>query len=673
MKILIVDDNSDARKLLRYNLERRNCAVIEARDGVEGLELTAVHKPDLIISDALMPGMDGFQFLRAVKTDKVLRSVPFIFYSATYVGNREAELAMSLGAEAFIAKPKEPDEFWKEVSGIIEGYRLKADTNAAEELLEDDLEYLKKYSNIVATKLEGKILELQEANARIEQSEAFIRNILESVDEGFIVVDPEYRVVSANRAYLGMVDLPIEKVTGRHCYELAHYMDSPCYKAGVDCVVKHTFETGEPHTALHVHKKGGNPFNVETKSFPMKNAAGEIVSVIEIINDITEKCKLEDQLRQAQKMEAIGQIAAGISHDFNNILTAIIGYASILQMKMRPDDPLIIHLDQILSSADRAASLTQSLLAFSRKQVSNPAKVNLNSVVKRVEKFLVRVIGEDIELKTTLPNEDLTVMADTSQMEQVFMNLATNARDAMPNGGTISISTGTVHLDRGFIKMHGYGEPGAYVLIAFTDIGTGMDKRTIDRIFDPFFTTKEIGKGTGLGLSIVYGIVKQHGGYINCYSELGKGTTFRIYLPMTKAEGPQKTKTPERVAPAGGTETILVAEDDDAVRKLSIHLLEESGYKVIEAVNGEDAVEIFMTHRDEIQLLFFDLIMPKINGREAYEKIKHVRQDVKALFTSGYPEEHIYKQDIIAQGLDFIAKPAPPAVLLSKIREVLDK
>ncbi|MBI5056538.1 MAG: response regulator [Nitrospirae bacterium] len=672
MKILIVDDNNDDRRLLKYNLERRNCAVIEASDGVEGLELAVVHKPDLIIADALMPRMDGFQFLRAVKTDEALKSIPFIFYSATYVGNKEAELAMSLGAEAFIAKPKEPDEFWSEVKDIIEGCSLKEGPSVSEELLKDDIEYLKKYSNIVATKLEKKIQELQDANALIEESEAFIRSILESVDEGFIVVDREYRIISANRAYLEMTGLPSEKVTGRHCYEVSHYLESPCYESGVDCVVKQTFDTGEPHTALHVHKKGGNPFYVETKSFPMKNAAGEIVSVIEIINDITEKCKLEDQLRQAQKMEAIGQIAAGISHDFNNILTAIIGYASILQIKMRPDDPLKIHLDQILASADRAASLTQSLLAFSRKQISNPSRVNLNSVIGRVEKFLVRVIGEDIELTTTLIGGDLTVLADTSQLEQVFMNLATNARDAMPNGGTLSISTEIVHLDRGFIRMHGYGEPGAYVLIAFTDTGTGMDKKTMDRIFDPFFTTKEVGKGTGLGLSIVYGIVKQHSGYINCYSEPGKGTTFRIYLPIIKAEDVKEAIIAEPAAPAGGTETILVAEDDDAVRKLTTHLLEESGYKVIEAVNGEDAVERFMTYRDKIHLLLFDLIMPRINGREAYEKIRNIRL-VKVLFTSGYPEEHIYKQDILAEGLDFIAKPAPPAALLRKLREVLDK
>lgn len=506
-----------------------------------------------------------------------------------------------------------------------------------------------------------------------KQTGELIKHVLESIDEGLFVIDTEYRIITANRAYLDMVGLPAERVIGIPCYEISGLGGRPCYELGVDCAVKHTFETGEPYAALHVLKKGGVPLNMETKSYPMRNAEGNVVSAIEIINNVTERCKLEEQLRQAQKMEAIGRLAAGISHDFNNILTAIIGYASITQKKMRHDDPLKINLDQILASADRASYLTQSLLAFSRKQINNPVIVDLNWIIGKVEKFLVRIIGEDIEFRTRLTDRALPVMADTSQIENVLMNLATNARDAMPGGGVFSISTDLVMLDRGFVRTHGYGEEGHYALMTVTDTGTGIDKKIVDRIFEPFFTTKEVGKGTGLGLSIIYGIIKQHKGYISCYSEPGKGTTFKVYLPAIKTDNVAETDTEETRTIRGGTETVLVAEDEEIVRTLVRHVLEEMGYRVIEAAGGEEALEKFMMNRDEVGLLLFDFIMPGMNGLEAYEKIKQTRPDIKVLFTSGYPEEYIYKRKILSQGLEFISKPASPAELLRKVREILDK
>jgi PAS domain S-box-containing protein len=672
MKILIVDDNSDDRKLLKYNLERHNCAVFDARDGVEGLKLAVAHKPSLIITDALMPRMDGFQLLRAVKSDETLRSVPFVFYSATYVGEKDIQFALSLGAAAYIVKPKEPEEFWNELSNIVEGCKLNIETPGTAITI-GDTEFIQKHSEIIGDKLVKKILELQDANAKIEQSEAFIRNILESVDVSIIVIDPAYRIVSANRAYLDMVGLPIEKVTGRRCNEISHHMDDPCFESGVDCVVKNTFETGKPHTAMHMHKKGDKPFYVETKSFPMKNAAGEIISVIELINDITEKCKLEDQLRQSQKMEAIGQLAAGISHDFNNILTAIIGYAYIVQSKMDPEDPLKNDLGQILVSAERAANLTRSLLTFSRRQTGKPSPVNLNDIIRKIEKLLMRIIGEDLELRTMLTDKDVTLMADAGQMEQVLMNLATNGRDAMPGGGTLSISTDIFDLDDGFVKAHGYGTPGKYVLMTVSDTGQGIDRRTLEHIFEPFFTTKEVGKGTGLGLSIVYGIVKQHNGYINCYSEEGKGSSFKIYLPLIGPEIAKTVRTVSEAAPAGGTETILLGEDDESVRKLMRELLEDMGYTVIVAENGEEAVEKFDLYKDKISLLVLDMIMPKKSGKEAYEEVKKIRTDIKVIFTSGYPGDFIYKSGMIEKEMGFMLKPVSPVLFLKKVREALDK
>ena len=386
-----------------------------------------------------------------------------------------------------------------------------------------------------------------------------------------------------------------------------------------------------------------------------------------------EREKLQSQLLQSQKMESIGQLAGGIAHDFNNILAAIVGYGHLVQMRMRDGDPTRVYLDQILASAERAAGLTQSLLAFSRKQVINPQNIDINDVIHKVEKFLSRVIGEDIMLTTVLSAEVLIIYADVTQIEQVLMNLATNARDAMPKGGRLMIETGRVMLDDEYVRTHGFGLPGHYAVLTVSDTGEGMDDQTQKKIFEPFFTTKELGRGTGLGLAIIYGIVKQNNGYINVYSEVGKGTTFKIYFPFIKtgAEDVRNTEVPVPVR--GGTETILLAEDNDAVRTLTQIVLSEFGYRVIEAVDGEEALKKFLDNQDTISLLIVDVIMPRKNGRAVYEEVKRIRPDVKVLFTSGYPADLIQKEGVLEKGLNFLSKPASPQALLRMVREVLDQ
>jgi two-component system cell cycle sensor histidine kinase/response regulator CckA len=352
-----------------------------------------------------------------------------------------------------------------------------------------------------------------------------------------------------------------------------------------------TFETGEPHTSLHTHfDKEGNPIYAEVRSFPLKDSQGKIISVIEIHNDITEKKKLEDQLRHAQKMEAVGTLARGVAHDFNNILTAIIGYSSLMQMKMDENDPLRPSVDSILASTERAANLTQSLLAFSKKQLIAPKHVDMNTIVRRVEKLIERLIGEDIEITQVLRGEPLPIKADAGQIEQILINLATNARDAMPQGGKLTMGTGVVELGNEYVKEHGYGKPGKYAYLTVTDTGTGMDMKTAERIFEPFFTTKSTGKGTGLGLAIVYGIVKQHNGYINVYSKPGMGATFDIYLPLSRVTVEQATPF-KAFVPKGSAETLLIAGDDIAVRNLMKSVLQGFGYNVIEASDGEEAIQ----------------------------------------------------------------------------------
>jgi PAS domain S-box-containing protein len=387
-----------------------------------------------------------------------------------------------------------------------------------------------------------------------------------------------------------------------------------------------------------------------------------------------EKENLYAQLVQAQKMEAVGQLAGGIAHDFNNILTAMIGYGHMLKINLKENDTLSTYADYILTLSDKAAYLTQSLLTFSRKHTMNPKATDLNEIIRNVAKLLFRVIGENIQLRTVLSEGDLIIKADHVQIEQVLMNLATNAKDAMPGGGFLTIETETIYIDHEFIREHGYGKEATYALMSVADTGMGMDKTTRAKIFEPFFTTKEVGKGTGLGLAMVYGIIKQHDGYINVYSEPGKGTTFRIYLPLIEATADAGKETPVVIQTLEtGTETILLAEDETEVRIFNKQLLSEYGYNVIDAVDGQEAIDKFYINKDEIQLVILDVIMPKKSGREAYEEIKKVTPDVNVLFTSGYTADIIHKHGIIEDGLAYIDKPASPTKFLRIIREVLDK
>jgi two-component system NtrC family sensor kinase len=399
---------------------------------------------------------------------------------------------------------------------------------------------------------------------------------------------------------------------------------------------------------------------------------------IGIIRDISERKRLEEergiieeQLRQAQKMEAIGQLAGGVAHDFNNILTAIICFSNIVKMKLADDDPLHMEIDHILASSDRAANLTRSMLAFCRKQIMKPSPTELNGIIREGNAFLQRVIGEDVELRTVLAEKPLIIFADNAQMGQVLMNLATNARDAMPGGGTMVMETALATIDDHFIRAHGFGKQGAYATITVTDTGAGMDKETSKRVFEPFFTTKEVGKGTGLGLSVAYGIVKQHEGYIICDSEPGKGTTFRIYLPIHGAALDNGMTAPE-VSLQGGSETILLAEDDAQARRPSRMILERYGYHVIEAANGEEAVAQFEAHKDEISLALLDVIMPRLNGREAYMRIKQMKPGIKVIFLSGYTADIFRKEKIIGEGIKVLLKPALLKELLPSIRNALD-
>ena len=426
-----------------------------------------------------------------------------------------------------------------------------------------------------------------------------------------------------------------------------------------------------PYGVLGAHTTRKRIFSKEDIHF-LQSIANILAMVIERTQGEEEKEKPREQLYHTQKLDSVGRVAGGIAHDFNNILTAIIGYANLLQMQLKEDDVSMDFIKKILISGERAANLARGLLVFSRKQPGNPEPVNLNEIIHVSEDILKRLIPENIMLKTILTDKDCIIKADRGQIEQVLMNFATNARDAMPNGGFLGIRADIVEIDDAFIKKHGFGKAGMYALVSVSDTGMGMDEKTRARIFEPFFTTKEEGKGTGLGLAIVYGIITQHNGYIDAESEPGKGTIFRIYLPTIQQET-RKGKTETFVVSTGGTETILVAEDEELVRMVIKITLEKHGYRVIEAVDGENAIIKFIENKDKIQLLLFDVLMPYMNGKEAYDEIKKSKPDIKVLFKSGYSAEIIQNQDIIEKGIKLIPKPILPTVLLRGVRETLDK
>ncbi|MCE5195000.1 MAG: response regulator [Nitrospiraceae bacterium] len=389
--------------------------------------------------------------------------------------------------------------------------------------------------------------------------------------------------------------------------------------------------------------------------------------------DITEKRRLEETIVQAQKMESLGLFAGGVAHDFNNILTAIVGYGNLLLAKLNPaDQQLHTYVSRILTSSERAANLTKNLLAFSRKQVMQTKPLDLNDSIKNVLRLIERIIGEDVEINIKLTDQAFTIMFDPTQLEQIIMNLSTNARDALPKGGLLSISTSATTIGADFILAHGYGVPGEYALLTISDNGSGMDKTTRDRIFEPFFTTKQLGKGTGLGLSIVYGIIKQNKSFINVYSEIGIGTTFRIYIPLI--ESAFDTKSPAAIdTPKGGNETILLAEDEETLRTIFKDILEKSGYTVISAKDGEDAIHKFQKHKENIKLLILDVLMPKLNGKEVHDKARELKPDIEALFISGYPMDVLERAGFSEKDFSYISKPFSPNVLLMKVRDILDK
>ena len=506
----------------------------------------------------------------------------------------------------------------------------------------------------------------KQAEEDLRESLLFKQQILNCAQEGIIVYDRDLRYLVWNPFMERLSGLKADDVLGKTPLEVFPFLEDTGVLERLGRIL-----AGEAVDAVefpfHVPDTGKTGWTSDC-SAPLVNAEGEVVGVIGTVRDTTESRKTEEQLRQSQKMEALGQLAGGVAHDFNNMLQVIIGYASLL--KMDASGTQEGYITEILSSSERAAELTSGLLSYSRKQVFKLESTNLGKLVGGVEKFLHRILGEDIALVLAQPAEPLQAAIDRAHIQQVFINLATNARDAMPAGGTLSIHMEEVKIDEEFVHAHAFGSAGPYALITVTDTGSGIPKEALQKIFEPFFTTKGVGKGTGLGLSIVYGIITQHNGFINCYSEEGSGTTFRLYLPLsTEAVQSHEVVSPITTGEDSG-KTILVVEDDPAVLKITRCILELHGYIVLDASSGRGALDLFREHREQIAVVLLDAVMPDMNGAETLAAIRELKPGTKALFMSGYAREIISGKMLMPDDAEFINKPVLPARLIEAIRNI---
>jgi len=508
------------------------------------------------------------------------------------------------------------------------------------------------------------ITERRQLEDLLEESEFRYRRLFETASDGIVLLEKkEGHVAHANPA--------IEKMLG---YSQADCLEKKLSDIGVSIDTRDFSET-----MRDLDREG----ILNYEDVPLKTKTGEVIyaDIYMVdraqlaqcnIRDVSERKNLQNKLLHAQKMEAIGTLTGGIAHDFNNTLNVIMGYGAMVMDSLAADSPARENMSEVLVAANRAADLTRRLLVFSRKEVVDVMTVNINALIQNLQKMLTRIIRENIEFHLELTDTLLIVSADVGQIEQVLINLASNAKDAMPEGGRLIITTGFEELDEAFVAAYGYGRPGRYALITVADTGQGMDAETQQKIFEPFFTTKELGEGTGLGLAISFGIIKQHNGYIKVYSEPGEGTVFKIYLPL--CDDAVLERTPEDIAAVkGGHETILVAEDNAALRDLSRFVLESFGYTVITAEDGEDTIAKFLENRERINLVLLDVIMPKKSGKEICAAIRKISPKMKILFVSGYTMEIIGNKGWEEGDVDFIQKPFPAKSLLSKVREVLDK
>lgn len=633
-QVLHLEDNLNDAELLHATLEAAGLPCQIVRVETEDAFRKALEENsnfDLIISDLTLPSFDGKRALAIAKQRRP--DVPFIFVSGT-IGEEAAIESLLGGATDYVLKHK----FARLVPAVQRALHEAGERKAR-----------------------------REAEQALSASEASYRLLFDNNPRPMWVYD------TTTLSFLAVNDAAIEK----YGYSREEFFrmtikdirppeDVEALMDNLANVLKMLENSGN----VRHRQKDGSVIEVEIASHELSFEGKQARLVM--ANDVTEKKELESQLRQSQKLEGVGQLAGGIAHDFNNLLTVILGRSQMLQKKLERASPLQRDVDLIHKTAERAASLTRQLLAFSRKQLLQPKVLDLNTVVADMDKMLQRVIGEHIELATVLHPGLGRIKVDPGQMEQVIMNLAVNARDAMPQGGKLMIETANVVLDQNYTRQHMSVQPGRYVMLAVTDAGCGMDSQTQARIFEPFFTTKEPGKGTGLGLFTVYGIVKQSGGNVWVYSEAGRGSTFKIYLPHVDDAADELSAIQESDREVKGSETILLVEDEETVRELSQEILQEEGYQVLVASNGKEAIQLCQDYNGSIDLVVTDVVMPKMSGPELVRQLSSLRPAAKTLFLSGYTNASITHNEVLSPEVEFLQKPFSAEAFARKVRQILD-
>ena len=624
--ILVLDDDRGICETIGDVLEQRGYVVQIATEARAGLEIAATSPIEAAIVDITLPDMSGFDVLHGIR--KLLPTTEVIFITG-HASLTTAIQAINGLAFAYIVKPFEMSHLLMTVEQAVRKQRL------AQALLDSEERY---------------------------------RFVTENIADAVFLLELDGRIALGNRRAETITGYPQAELVGRSLFSLlpeagardaqARLSDA---RAGADV---------SPFFEAELVRKDGTRVLLEVHVTSVLKG-GYPVASLGVARDITERRNLEDQLRQAQKMEGIGRLAAGVAHDFNNLLTAIGGRCYLVLNRLTSENPIRREIEIIQGAAERAAKLTHQLLAFSRKQVLEPRVLDLNVTVTGIESLLRRMIREDIEIATALDPAAGRVKADAGQIEQVLLNLGVNAGDAMPQGGRLTLATGNVTLDAAYARTHAEVEPGPYVMLSVSDTGHGMTVEVQAHIFEPFFTTKEVGKGTGLGLATVYGIAKQSGGHITVYSEPGHGTVFKLYLPrVEEAPGTAEPEGPVEIT-RRGSETVLLVEDDEPLRTLAREILSIQGYTVLDATSPSEALRLADVHPGPIHLLLTDVVMPQMNGRQVADHLLAARPALKVLFMSGYTDAAIVQHGVLETGTHFLQKPFTPDGLSRKVREVL--
>ena len=680
MKFLIVDDNEANLYLLETILKGNKYDVESANNGAEALEKLCADGFDMIISDILMPVMDGFQLCLEVRKDKALKNIPFIFYTATYTDIKDEEFALKLGADKFIRKPAESDELIKIIEDVIKDAE-KGKIKPTEPALVKEKDIFKLYSERLVKKLEKKMLDLEREIAERKRVEEVLKSskerlniIFESAPDAYYINDLKGIFIDGNKVAEEITGYKRKELIGNSFLKLKLLSPKQLPKAAV-LLAKNVLGQSTGPDEFILNRKDGTQVPVEIMTFPVK--IEDHNRVLSIARDITERKqaeeerkKLQSQLQQTQRLESIGTLAGGIAHDFNNILSIILGYTEMALVDMDKKTTLYSHLEAVFKAGKKARDLVKQILTFSRQDKQEFIPIQLKPIIKEALKLFRFSLLSGIELNMNLQSESM-VLADQTQIHQVFLNLCTNANHAMQKkGGVMDVRLEDVELDSDFSARYPDVKPGPYVKLTVSDTGHGMSPEVLERIFDPFFTTKAKEGGTGMGLSVVHGIVKNHGGTITVYSEPGEGSTFNVFLPIDKTEAVPGAKN-KKLIPKG-TERILFIDDKQTLLNMGKQMLESLGYKVTAKTSSVEALKLFKTQPDKFDLVITDMTMPNITGEELAKEVLEIRPDIPVILCTGFSAKIDKKKEKAVGFRALLFKPILKWQMAETIREVLD-